>query len=157
MLQEWRAMPNRTIYVSEADLPTFEEAQRLAGDNLSATIAQALRRFVEARRAQDEGFKPIAVKVGKVAYIPKRFTGRPLAIGQVGEAATGQETRYEVFQTARGRFALHRQIRQSWVERTEYTLDDFDTLEELRPQVPEELYRAVALSLSEDPVETLDI
>lgn len=149
-------MPNRTIYVSEADLPTFEEAQRLAGDNLSATIAQALRRFVEARRAQDEGFKPIVVEVGKVAYIPKRFTGRPLATGQVGEKM-GQETRYEVFQTARGRFALHRRIRQSWVERTEYTLEDFDTLEELRPRIPEELYRAVALSLSEDPVETLDI
>ncbi len=41
-------MPNRTIYVADSDLPVFEKAQQLAGDNLSATIAQALRRFVEA-------------------------------------------------------------------------------------------------------------
>jgi hypothetical protein len=33
-------MPNRTIYVADADLPIFEKAQELAGENLSATIAE---------------------------------------------------------------------------------------------------------------------
>ncbi len=40
-------MPNKMIYVSEADLPIFERAQELAGSSLSAVIARALRLFVQ--------------------------------------------------------------------------------------------------------------
>lgn len=151
-------MPNRTIYVSDADLPVFEEAQRLAGDNLSATIARALRRFTEVQQSQANGFKDITVQVGKVAYIPKRFTGRSLAKGQVGGPATPRQTSYEVFQTVKGRFALHSKEQSHWGDsRAEYRLEVFDTLEELQPHIPEELYRAVALNLGDDPVEVLDI
>ena len=77
----WR-MPNKTIYVSDADLPIFERAQQLAGGNLSATIAQALRRFVESQDAKTEGLREITVKVGSVAYMQKRFVGRLLARGR---------------------------------------------------------------------------
>ena len=35
-------MPNRTIYVAGVDLPIFEKAQKLAGDNLSAAIPEEL-------------------------------------------------------------------------------------------------------------------
>jgi len=45
-------MPNRTIYVADADVPIFEKAQKLAGDNLSAAIAHALRSFVEREEAR---------------------------------------------------------------------------------------------------------
>src|SRR5690348_14808983 len=38
-------MPNKTIYVADSDLPLYEQAQAMAGGNLSAAIAQALRRF----------------------------------------------------------------------------------------------------------------
>src|SRR5947209_13077271 len=76
-------MPNRTIYVADADLPTFEKAQELAGENLSATIAQALRRFVEAEEAKASGFEEVTVKVGKIAHSYKRFRGRLLAKGRV--------------------------------------------------------------------------
>src|SRR5258708_38696707 len=51
ILWRHRVMPTKTIYVADADLPTFERAQALAGDNLSATIVQALRRFVQAHDA----------------------------------------------------------------------------------------------------------
>lgn len=157
-MQERVTMPNRTIYVSEADLPIFEEAQRLAGGNLSATIARALRRFVESRQARSGGFEEITVQVGKVAYVPKRFAGRPLARGQTGGWSDRERTTYEVFQTARGRFALYRKNRVNWEDdRDECRLDVFDTLEELRPHLPEELYGAVGLSLRDDPVEVLDI
>ena len=50
--EDHSAMPNKTIYVSDADVPTFERAQELAGGNLSATIVQALRRFVEMEEAK---------------------------------------------------------------------------------------------------------
>jgi len=35
-------MPNKTIYVSDNDLPLFERAPSLAGGNLSAAITQAV-------------------------------------------------------------------------------------------------------------------
>ena len=40
-------VPNKTIYVSDGDLPMFQRAQDLAGGNLSSAIASALRRYVD--------------------------------------------------------------------------------------------------------------
>ena len=40
-------MPNKTIYVSDGDLPVFQRAQELADGNLSQAISRALRRFVD--------------------------------------------------------------------------------------------------------------
>ncbi|MBV9124589.1 MAG: EXLDI protein, partial [Planctomycetes bacterium] len=57
-------MPNRTIYIADADVPLFEKAQKLAGDNLSAAIASALRTFVEGEEARQGGYEDITVKVG---------------------------------------------------------------------------------------------
>ena len=34
-------VPNKTIYVADTDLPLFQRAQELTGDNLSATIVRA--------------------------------------------------------------------------------------------------------------------
>jgi len=170
------AMPNRTIYVSDDDLPVFEEAQRLAGANLSATIARALRRFVDAERPRAAGFEEITVQVGKAVHIPQRFLGRTLAKGQSGERAEPQREVYEVFQTAKGRFALHRKRVPNWGYRPaggwddpdadwsgwtsrqdEYTLAVFDTLEELRPHIPDEIYHAVQGRMSAEPAPALDI
>ncbi len=172
-------MPNRTIYVSDADLLVFEEAQRLAGDNLSATIARALRRFVDAQTARATGLDEVTVKVGHVAYTTKRFTGRLLAKGHVAGRSSSRETSYRVFQTARGRFAVHSKSGpnwgayapngRSWAEtdwsdygdygdwRPEYRLEVYETLDELRPHIPDDLYEAVARGLCVEPVEVLDI
>src|SRR5947209_12809001 len=77
-------MPNRTIYVADMDVPVFEKAQQLAGGNLSATIAQALRRFVEVEEARASGFDEVTVKVGKGRpYMQKQFRGRLLAKRQL--------------------------------------------------------------------------
>ena len=40
-------MPNKTIYVSESDLPLYERAQELTGGNLSQAITRGLKRLVE--------------------------------------------------------------------------------------------------------------
>ena len=45
-------MPNKTIYVSEDDLPLFERAQELSGANLSSAIIKALKRYIELEEAQ---------------------------------------------------------------------------------------------------------
>jgi len=76
-------MPNKTIYVSDTDLPIFERAQELAGENLSSTIVQALRNFVQAYEARAAGFRDIVVRVGSDVYTRKQFRGRLLAKGYV--------------------------------------------------------------------------
>ena len=39
-------MPNRTIYIADVDLTIFEKAQKLAGDNLCAAIAEELYKSI---------------------------------------------------------------------------------------------------------------
>lgn len=101
-------MPNRTIYVADADLPTFEKAQELAGGNLSATIVQALRRFVETEEARAGGYYEITVNVGKGRpYAYKQFRGRSLAKRRLSMNKGARVLTLEVYQTAKGRFVLY--------------------------------------------------
>ena len=101
-------MPNRTIYVADADLPIFEKAQKLAGDNLSAAIAQALHYFVEKEEAKRSGFEEITVKVGKGRpYLTKQFRGRLLAKRRIRVQNGTRILTLVVYQTAKGRFAIY--------------------------------------------------
>ena len=172
-------MPNRTIYVADTDLPTFEKAQELAGENLSATIAQALRRFVEAEEAKASGFEEITVKVGKITHSYKRFRGRLLAKGRVHNQNETRRTVYDVYQTVRGNLALYVRGAPNWENPKiwsyknwshkdwsqwpntdyEFRLEVYETLDELKDNVPLELYEAVTQALKRDPdgVEYLDI
>lgn len=114
--REVSPMPNKTIYVADSDLPVFERAQELAGENLSATIAGALRRFVEAEEARERGFQEFRLMVGaRKAYSVKRFIGRELARRRARDEQTGRVTSHTVFQTARGRFALYTQSSPDWM------------------------------------------
>ena len=108
-------MPNRTIYVADADMPIFEKAQHLAGDNLSATIVQALRRFVETEEARVSGFEEITVRVGKGRpYLRKQFRGRLIAKRRWPVQGGTKWLGLVVYQTARGRFALHSRYTANW-------------------------------------------
>src|SRR5512134_351693 len=72
-------MPNKTIYVSDDDLPLFERAQELSGANLSSAIVRALRRFIELEEAKQHGQEEITVIVnGEGAHRRKRFMGQRL-------------------------------------------------------------------------------
>jgi len=43
-------MPNRTIYVAGVDLPIFEKAQKLAGDNLFRRYCwRTLQKYLEVQ------------------------------------------------------------------------------------------------------------
>src|SRR5215471_9089290 len=184
-------MPNRTIYVADADLPIFEKAQKLAGDNLSAAIAQALHYFVEKEEAKRSGFEEITVKVGKGRpYLTKQFRGRLLAKRRIRVQNESRLLTLVVYQTAKGRFAIYTKNTANWSEWTksskwskksagdwdldwdydlsnydwssyfendEYRLDVYDTLEDLKENIPEELYEAIVRYLNGDDVEILDI
>src|SRR5215471_12094344 len=108
-------MPNRTIYVAEYDLPVFEKAQKLANDNLSAAIAQALRYFVEKEEAKRSGFEEITVKVGNGRpYLTKQFRGRVLAKRHIRTQNRSSILILVVYQTAGGRFAVYSKNTANW-------------------------------------------
>jgi EXLDI family protein len=108
-------MPNKTIYVADSDLPIFERAQELAGENLSATIAGALRRYVKAEEARARGFDEISLKVGSHRnYTVKRFMGRELARRRERDEAMRRVVTETVFQTAKGRFAVYTRSAPDW-------------------------------------------
>ena len=98
-------VPNKTIYVSDGDLPLYQRAQELAGDNLSAAISAALRRYVDVEEGRREGFDEIIVRVGPGKGRKVRFIGVLL-----GEWVNTSFSRVETFRVYRGRtgkFVLH--------------------------------------------------
>jgi EXLDI family protein len=173
-------VPNRTIYVSEDDQPLFKRAQELAGDNLSAAISNALKRYVEVEDARAAGFDEIIVKVGVGAGRKVRFSG--ILLGEWMDSRNERFEHYRVYRGKAGKFAVHVEHSASWQMRdaegkpltgwrawtgigmasggsaTEgATLDVVDTLEELRELIPPELYDLVAESAGEPSMEELDI
>jgi EXLDI family protein len=108
-------MPNKTIYVADADLPIFERAQELAGENLSATIVAALRRFVAAEETRESGFGEIVVKVGENGlFTQKQFAGRELAKLRLTDPHSGRTSLLVVYQTIKGRLALYSRTSADW-------------------------------------------
>jgi EXLDI family protein len=163
-------MPQKTIYVSEADLPVFEQAQALAGGNLSSTIVRALRRYVEENLQEGKNMQNFEVKVGKVAFVLKRFNARLLARGFIANDENGAQPtiRYTAFETKRGKIALHTNIipslSQSILQRRgyssgegEYRFEIFDSIENLKPLIPSEFYDVVKANFEGVNFEELDI
>jgi EXLDI family protein len=173
-------VPNKTIYVSDGDLPTYQRAQELAGDNLSAAIAAALRRYVDVEDARREGFDEIIVRVGLGKGRKVRFTGVLL-----GEWTNTTPSRVEAFRVYRGRtgkYVVHVErsadftmvdaegkpagwrahLGLDWnvsYEATpaESTLEVVASLDELRDGIPLQLYEMVERSAQQPVIEDLDI
>ncbi|WP_026922626.1 EXLDI protein [Glycomyces arizonensis] len=172
-------MPNKTIYVSDKDLPLYTRAQELAGGNLSKAISTALRKYVDAEEGRLAGYDEITLKVG---YGParkrrrQRFVGVKLAEG--GWSDGNRAEIYRVYRSRTGKFVIHiertpdvkhegsevgwkRKLglgEQTWaIGPEEGSLEVVDTLEELKEKIPAELYEMVAASGDAPPVEDLDI
>jgi EXLDI family protein len=129
------AMPNKTIYVSDDDLPLFRKAQDIAGGNLSAAILAAIPRYVEAEEGRQEGYEEIERSPDYV-WTPGDQSG---AGGLRG-------------------FLTMFSANQTWgSNQGEATLDVVDTVEELREKIPPELYGLIASVAQQPPVEDLDI
>jgi EXLDI family protein len=103
-------MPNKTIYVSDNDLPLFDRAQSLADGNLSAAIAQALAEYVRSadvdRLHQYDSF---TVSVGPAgSRRKKRFLAVCLARWQYTVAKGDSVEELVAYWTVRERVAIHR-------------------------------------------------
>jgi EXLDI family protein len=173
-------VPNKTIYVSDGDLPLFERAQKLAGGNLSAAIVKALKRYVDAEDGRREGFDEIKVRVGPKSGRKVRFTG--VLLGTWGSSASGREEIVNVYRSRSGKFVIHRLRTPGWTSRDgegkpgggwrswlglgdvswagttgDSTIDVVDTVDELREKLPPELFELVADVARQPVVEDLDI
>ncbi|MEO3810571.1 EXLDI protein [Sphaerisporangium sp. B11E5] len=179
-------MPNKTIYVSDEDLPVFQRAQELAGGKLSAAISLALRRYVETEEGRQEGYDEIVVQVGQGAGRKQRFSG--VLLGEWGRTAGSRVEMFRVYRSRKGKFVLHVDRSpehtddmegDNWLEglfsrgawRTylglrdsnwgfiqgEATLEVVDTFEQLRGRIPDEFYDLIAEMAERPAVEDLDI
>jgi EXLDI family protein len=176
-------VPNKTIYVSDEDLPLFKRAQELAGGSLSAAIGTALRRYVDAEEGRAEGYDEITVRVGVGVGRKVRFSG--VLLGTWGRATSTRQEEYHVYRTRSGKFAVHVQRSPEWADpnssgnwvrdlanwrvmlgidesswsftQAESTLEVAATLEELTGKIPAELYAIVAALADEPAVEDLDL
>jgi EXLDI family protein len=174
-------MPNKTIYVSDDDLPLYKKAQELAG-NLSSAISIALRKYVELEEGRLEGYDEITVRVGRGTGRKQRFSGVLLAEG--GRSSKHGYEAFKVYRSRTGKYVLHADrsnlftvgaddeqylsgwrswignwsTDQSWsMAQGEATLDVVDTIEALRELIPEDLYELVEEASSHPTVEDLDI
>jgi EXLDI family protein len=170
-------VPNKTIYVSDGDLVTYERAQEIAGGNLSAAISKALRQYVDQEDGRREGFDRITVRVGPGPKAGRkvRFTG--VLLGTWGNNTTA----INVYRSRSGKFVIHTQRNPDWTSRDaegksggwrtwlgigdvtwmastgDSTLDVVDTVEALREKLPPELFDLVAAAAQQPAVEDLDI
>lgn len=186
-------MPNKTIYVSDDDLPLFERAQELAGANQSSAIVRALRRFIEIEEARQGGLEEITLVVGRTGtHQRKRFLGvRLVRWRQPMGKGKGTEI-LNVYHTAGKRFVLHTHTMPDWeyswgdpdflsnrkkeglgfldklfsgsfdweaymMDSSEYAFQVFNNLEELKPHVSDDLYKAIVQVMNAPPLEELDI
>jgi EXLDI family protein len=172
-------VPNKTIYVSDGDLPLYGRAQELAGGNLSAAISAALRRYVDVEEGRREGFDEVVVRVGLGRGRKVRFTGILL-----GEWVNTSYSRVETFRVYRGRtgkYVVHVERSPDYsilnaegkpagwrgylgigaisygTTPAESTLEVVDSLDELRARIPPQLYDSVASSARQPAVEDLEI
>jgi EXLDI family protein len=172
-------VPNKTIYVSDGDLPLFARAQELAGGNLSAAIARALRRYVDLAEGLQEGFDDVTVKVGIGSGRKVRFTG--VLVGEWVDSHQKFPAHYRVWQGRQGKYVVHiERSEQFWAvdpdgkpagwrgwigmgdvryggSPKESTLEVVANLDALHEKVPAELFEMVARSARQPTVEDLDI
>jgi EXLDI family protein len=172
------AVPNKTIYVSEGDLPLYQRAQELAGGNLSSAIATALKRYVDLNEGLRAGFDDVTVRVGVGSGRKVRFTA--VLVAELYDTAN-RAWHYRVFRGRTGKYVLHLERGpEDWMVDAEgkpagwrgylgigniryggspgeSTLEVFATLDELRDKIPVELFDMVARSARQPTLEELDI
>jgi EXLDI family protein len=176
-------VPNKTIYVSDDDMPLYKKAQDLAGGNLSAAISAALRRYVQTHEDRAEGYGEIVVRVGPGKGRKQRFTG--VLLGEWGRSTAHRVEMFRVYGTRSGKFVVHTERSQGWtaggpdaekwnsgwrawvgnwsanqswgVIPADSRLRVANSLDELRDLLPPELYEIVVDIVDQPPIEDLDL
>jgi EXLDI family protein len=175
-------VPNKTIYVSDDDLPLYRRAQELAGGTLSAAISAALRRFVDVEEGRHQGYDEIIVRVGPGLGRKQRFSG--LLLAEWGRSTNQRTDVFRVYRSRSGKFLVHIErseahttgpesekwntgwrawigdwsANQTWTRTpAESSLQVAESLDALRDMVPAELYDLVADIADQPTIEDLEV
>ncbi len=108
-------VPNKTIYVREADAEMWKKAEELAGGSLSGLITEAVRRYVEEEERKEQvEMETIEVELWGPEEIPYpvEFVGTWLLDPDPDETRTGEPgydagAYYGVALTQRGNIAIY--------------------------------------------------
>ena len=157
-------MPNKTIYVKDADREIWEKAEELAGGSVSALITEALRRYVEEEERKEQvGMEDIYVELWRGPN-NEPYTAR--LVGQWLLEADADDTRtmepgfdagayYGVALTQRGNLAVYIQHNNEGVAPILRTYGSFEDAE--KGGVPGDILAKAAAGPGADYVQTLDI
>ncbi len=172
-------MPNKTIYVSDGDLSLYQRAQELAGGNLSAAIATALRKYIELEEGVRAGYDEVTVRVGLGAGRKVRFSA--VLVGEWMDTNSNRVVSYRVYRGRTGKYVVYTERSAEWwavdaegrpagwrgwlgignlrygSAPQESSLEIVPTIEELREKVPAELFEIVERSARQPLVEELDV
>lgn len=97
-------MPNKTIYIADADLPIADRAAELAG-GLSPAVIEALRLYVETVESRQNGFEEVRVNtIVDEKPSAKVFNGRHLA--RVVESYDGHSLCWTTYVTPKDRIVV---------------------------------------------------
>ncbi|MCU1263568.1 MAG: hypothetical protein JWO80_6453 [Bryobacterales bacterium] len=113
---------NRTIYIRDEDVPTWERAREIAGEKLSPVIMDGLKAFVARKEAEVKGFERIEVHYNDAEAngLPriKAFNGKWIMGPKKPEILNllGFDTHFCVAVTAKGGVVI-----LFWSEEGDYT------------------------------------
>lgn len=162
----------KSIYIKDEDIAVFEEAAALGGDNLSGVIADAVKQYVEKKKAEKRVILEVGTWPAQGAADIKRisFKGRLLADIETDPRDDKYDygTRWQIYQTKRGNYVLY--WRKWTIHEDEPIVADYTVLDDLpergteyegeisfsRP-VPGGLVEKAGETMGRDTVEHLDI
>lgn len=174
-------MPNKTIYVSDDDLPVFQRAQELVGGNLSSTVVSALRKLIEAEEGRAAGFDEVVLRVGRDGVRQVRFQG--VLLGEWRDMTDKRTLHQQVYRSRKGKFVLATHTAKwkdypsddlgdlkdwkNWrrllgigdqaTDWGDYEYEILDDLKDLKDRIPDNLYRKVEEVTAHPRIEDLDI
>ena len=170
-------MPNKTIYVADADLPMLELATQIAG-GLSPAVAAALRLYIQREgktTMPDTDIVEVRITDGQITRT-QRFRGRKLVT--VSQRYDLRKVRYTAFITAKEQYAIYVRDEPDWSRMSPddhntwqdprtwdedfysehgTSLNVFPDLDSMHGELPDDVVDAIAEAASQPAVEDLDI
>ena len=80
-------MPNKTLYVKDADLPLFEQAQEQLGDSVSSMFAEFLRERVAVLTPEEGRIVELMNEISRAREVANKARNLPQFIDSEFEAA----------------------------------------------------------------------
>ena len=80
-------MPNKTLYVKDADLPLFEQAQEQLGDSVSSMFAEFLRERVAGLTPEEGRILELMNEISRAREVANKARNLPQFIDAEFEAA----------------------------------------------------------------------